>query len=889
MADTHINNGEVAMRRSLLGSSFLTTLSLLACAGVAHAQGPAKAPWLDPSLPVEKRVDDLISRMTPEEKASQLTNQSRAIPRLGVPAYNWWNEALHGVARNGYATVFPEPVGLAATFDPAAIKDMGVAIGTEARVKFNMVERSGSEHHIYQGLDFWSPNINIFRDPRWGRGQETYGEDPYLTGKMGTAFVQGMQGDDPRYYRVIATAKHYAVHSGPESTRHEVDVKVSKHDEEDTYLPAFRELVTEGKVASVMCAYNRINGQPACASDFLLTDQLRNRWGFTGYVVSDCDAIADIQRGHHFTKTLAEAAAVSLKHGVDNDCTQYNSPPDVPADYALYHDAMKEGLVTQQEVDTTLRRLFTARMRLGLFDPAASVRYAQVSDDQLNSPAHRALALKLANESMVLLKNNGVLPVKPSVKTIAVIGPLADQVDVLLGNYNGQPIHPVTALDGIRAAFPNAKIVFEPGTNFLRVATTVPATALSGPDGQPGLKAEFWAKPDFAGAPQVTRTDAIVNLDRDMSPVLDSHTMSSRWTGFVTAPETGEFNIGLSGSDAKLWVDGNLMVENGERQRTPQMKAMHFEKGHRYAIRIDQAPGKGPVIHLVWEPVVQNPLNRAVEAAKNADLVVAVAGISSALEGEEMKVDVPGFQGGDRTSLDMPADEENLLKAVKATGKPMALVLMNGSALSVNWAAANVDAIIDAWYPGEQGGTAIGQTLAGVNNPSGRLPVTFYTGVGELPPFEDYSMKGRTYRYFTGKPLYAFGHGLSYTRFAYATPKLSTAKLKAGGTLGVDATVRNAGAVAGDEVVQLYLGFPKVPGAPIRAMRGFTRVHLAPGESRSVHFDLSPRDLSSVTEAGDRVVAAGGYTLTIGGGQPGTGAAGATAMFAIEGTSKLAE
>ncbi|MEC4594554.1 glycoside hydrolase family 3 C-terminal domain-containing protein [Nitrospirillum amazonense] len=877
------------MGRSMFGAAVLVAQLVVAGAGSAHAQEAAKPPYLDPSLPVERRVDDLVGRLTPEEKAAQLTNQARAIPRLNIPAYNWWSEALHGVARNGEATVFPEPIGLAATFDPAAIRQMGIAIGTEARVKFNRVEKAGAEHRIYQGLDFWSPNINIFRDPRWGRGQETYGEDPYLTGKLGTAFVQGMQGDDPKYYRVIATAKHYAVHSGPEPTRHEVDVAASRHDMEDTYLPAFRELVTAGKVASVMCAYNRVNGQPACASDFLLTDQLRKRWGFTGYVVSDCDAIADIQRGHHYTKTLAEAAAVSLKLGVDNDCTEYNRPPDEPDDFDLYRDAIAQGLVSQDVVDTSLRRLFTARMRLGLFDPPASVPYAQVDDAQLNSPEHVALALRLANESMVLLKNNGVLPVKPTVKTIAVIGPLADQVDVLLGNYNGQPIHPVTALDGIRAAFPNAQIVYEPGSNFLRSASTIPASALSGPDGKPGLKGEYWGNPDFSGAPTVTRTDGTLNLDRDMTPVVEGAAISARWTGFVTVPVTGEYNIGLSGANATLWVEGAEAVKNGDRQRTPQMKALHFEAGRRYAIRIDQTPAKGPVIRLVWNPVVADPLNRAVAAAKAADLVVAVAGISSALEGEEMTVTVPGFKGGDRTSLDMPAEEENLLKAVKATGKPMALVLMNGSALSVNWAAAHVDAIIDAWYPGEQGGMAIGQTLSGVNNPSGRLPVTFYKGVDGLPPFEDYSMRGRTYRYFTGTPLYAFGHGLSYTTFAYTPPALSAATLKAGETLGVDAQVRNAGAVAGDEVVQLYLGFPQVPGAPIRALRAFSRVHLAPGESKKVHFDLDPRDLSSVTEAGDRVVAGGAYTLTVGGGQPGTGVPGATAGFTVVGTAPLAE
>jgi beta-glucosidase len=698
----------------------------------------------------------------------------------------------------------------------------------------------------------------------------------------------GMQGDDPDHYRVIATAKHFAVHSGPEPTRHEVDVQVSKHDEEDTYLPAFRALVVDAKVDSVMCAYNRINGQPACASDFLLNDTLHDAWGFKGYVVSDCDAIADIQRGHHFTQTLAQAAAVSLQHRVDNDCTQYNRPPGAPEDYQPYLDAMKQGLVDPVTVDASLRRLFTARMKLGLFDPPAAQPYAQVPDSELNSPAHRALALKLAGESVVMLKNDGVLPVKPSVKTIAVVGPLADQVEVLLGNYNGQPIHPVTALDGVRAAFPNARVVYEPGTNFLRTASPIPGDALSTADGQPGLKAQFWTNPAFQGPPAVTRTDRVISFDRDMTPVLDTNTMSSRWTGFVTAPATGNYNIGLGGSTAKLWIDGVLKVQNGDRQREPQLAAMHFEKGRRYAVRIEQTPSKGPVIKLVWNPIVDHPLERAVAAARKADLVVAVAGITSALEGEEMTVNVPGFKGGDRTSLDLPAEEENVLKAVKATGKPMALVLMNGSALSVNWAAANVDAILDAWYPGEQGGAAIGQILSGVQNPSGRLPVTVYTGADQLPPFEDYSMKWRTYRYFTGKPLYPFGYGLSYTRFAYSGLKLSNPTLKAGETLAVDAEVSNAGQAAGDEVVQLYLGFPSVPGAPLRALRGFTRVHLQPGQSQHVRFELDPRDLSSVTEAGDRVVAPGAYTLTVGGGQPGGEAPSQTTTFTVDGTAKLA-
>jgi beta-glucosidase len=758
------------MRATGKGGLAALCLVLPVCAAAQDQQ-----PWFNPNLPTQARVNALVAQMTLAEKASQMVNQARAIPRLGIPTYNWWSEALHGVARNGYATVFPEPIGLAATFDPARIKQMGVAIGTEARVKFNLIGGPRQGHAMSQGLDFWSPNINIFRDPRWGRGQETYGEDPFLTGKMGAAFVEGVQGDDPRYFRAIATAKHYAVHSGPESTRHTVDVNVSKHDQEDTYLPAFRELVTEAKVDSVMCVYNRVNGQPGCASDFLLGDQLRGKWGFQGYVVSDCDAIADIQRGHHYTKTYAEAAAVSMKLGVDNDCADGRTPTLDSSDYDRYADAVKQGLVSESVLDESVRRLFTARIKLGLFDPPAMVPYAQVPQAALMSPAHRALSLTLARESMVLLKNDGVLPVKAGVKHILVVGPLADQVDVLLGNYNGLASSPVTALDGIRKEFPGAQIAFEPGTNFLRAPIIVPSSALSTENGAPGLKAEFWRGPDFGGAAAITRQDAVLNYDLGNNPpvLADAGPIAARWTGFVTAPESGRYKVGLIATSAKLWIDGKLVVETDRGQRGPKMEEMSFEAGRKYALKIEQAPARGPLLRFIWTKVIDNPLERAVAAAKSADLVIAVAGISSALEGEEMPVKVPGFDGGDRTSLDMPADEEDLLKAVKATGKKLVVVLMNGSALSVNWAAKHADAILDAWYPGEEGGTAIAQTLSGANNPSGHLPVTFYTGLDQLPPFDDYNMKGRTYRYFTGSRSI-----LSATASATPSSRMGTSNLR---------------------------------------------------------------------------------------------------------------
>jgi len=726
----------------------------------AAAQAPSAPAYLDPSQPIEVRVNDLIGRMTLEEKASQLVNQARAIPRLQVPAYDWWSEALHGVARAGTATVFPEPIGLAATFDNPLIHEMAVVIGTEARAKHNQAVRAG-RHDIMEGLDFWSPNINIFRDPRWGRGQETYGEDPFLTGRMGVAFVTGLQGDDPKYFRVISTPKHFAVHSGPEPSRHSIDVQVSKHDMEDTYLPAFRAAVTEGKAESVMCAYNRVNGQPACANTFLLKDQLRGAWKFNGYVVSDCDAIVDIYEGHHFTKSQAEAAAAAIKTGMDNECADFFTITKDDHDYKPFVDAVKQGLLTEADLDTSLRRLFTARMRLGMFDPPEKVPYAQTPDSEIDSAPHRALALKIAQESMVLLKNDGVLPLTSSVKKILVVGPLADQTDVLHGNYEGTASHPVTALEGIRKQFTGAQVSYVAGTNFLRE--------------KPGL------------------------------------------------------------------------------------------------------PGSG------------DPLLEATSAARDADVVVAVVGITSKLEGEEMKVDLPGFKGGDRTSLNLPEEEEGLLGALKGTGKPLVVVLMNGSALAVNWANDHANAILDAWYSGEEGGTAIAQTLAGVNNPAGRLPVTFYKGVEQLPDFEDYAMKNRTYRYFEGEPLYPFGYGLSYSKFEYSKLKLSATELHAGDPLPVEVDVKNGSDKAGDEVVELYLTFPKLPGVPLRALRGFTRVHIEAGQSRHVQLTLQPRDLSYVNDSGDRMVGAGDYIITVGGGQPGTKAAHAEAHLSIRGEQKLPE
>jgi beta-glucosidase len=866
---------------------------LLLVASVALAQ-PAGAPaYLDPSKPVAVRVDDLISRMTLEEKASQLVNQARAIPRLQVPEYDWWSEALHGVANAGIATVFPEPVGLAATFDAPLIHEMAVVIGTEARAKHHQAVRAG-RRDIMEGLDFWSPNINIFRDPRWGRGQETYGEDPYLTGRMGVAFVTGLQGDDPKYYRVVSTPKHYAVHSGPEPSRHSIDIQVSKHDMEDTYLPAFRATVTEGKAGSVMCAYNRVNGEPACANTFLLVDQLRKAWKFEGYVVSDCDAVADIFNGHRFTKSMAEAGAVSLKRGMDNECADFFTKATSNSDYVKFLDAVKQGVLTEKDIDVALRRSFTARFRLGMFDPPEMVKYAQTPESEIDSDAHRELALKTAQESIVLLKNDGVLPFGTQIKNIAVVGPLAESLRVLQGNYSGTPSRATTALDGIRKQFAGLQVSFVPGMNFLRQETLIPTSVLATPDGKPGLQGEYFSESNFEGTPMV-RVDPSALLQPfhpepgSLSPPAGVKNFSVRWTGFLTPDDSGTYRIGAVGSMNRLWLDDKLIVDDFVlHDPKPTTTTLQLEKGHRYSLKLEYGQG-GTGIKLVWLPLIADPVGEAVAAAKQADVVVAVVGITSQLEGEEMQVDLPGFKGGDRTSLDLPKEEEDLLVALGGIGKPLVVVLMNGSALAVNWADQHANAILDAWYPGEEGGTAIARTLAGVNNPAGRLPVTFYKSTDQLPPFEDYAMKNRTYRYFEGQPLYPFGFGLSYSKFEYSNLKLSSNKLKAGEPLRVEVDVKNASGPQGDEVVQLYLSFPKLPGAPLRALRAFGRVHVAAGATQHVTFALQERDLSHVDESGDRIIAAGAYRLNVGGGQPNTSAPGAEASFSVLGNRKLAE
>jgi beta-glucosidase len=885
---------QIAMRVG----SWTVSLLFVSIVQFAIAQDAANFPYMNPNLSPEQRAVDLVHRMTLAEKASQMQNNSVTIPRLNVPAYQWWSEALHGVINQG-VTEYPEPIGLAATFDAPEIHRMATQIGIEGRIKHVQDTRTGHTG-IGGGLDFWSPNLNIFRDPRWGRGQETYGEDPFLTGRMGVAYVTGMQGDDPKYYMAISTPKHYAVHSGPEPTRHFADVDVSKHDQVDTYEPAFRAAIVEGKAGSVMCAYNAINGEPACANQYLLQDQLRGKWGFQGYVVSDCDAVRDVAANHRYRSTQAQGAAISVIRGMDNECVTFTSRFGEPVDKA-YIDAVQQGYLPESTLDTALIRLFTARMKLGMFDPPDMVPYTKIDEKELDSAEHRALARKLANESMVLLKNDGTLPFKPGIKKIAVIGPLADETRVLLGNYAGTPTHSVSVLDGLKAEFPNATITYVPGTQFLRNdGNPVPNSALTTLDGKPGLKAEYR---EFAGGRPgadaslpvlASRTEASVNLSNDNLPseVAGKKTIGVRWTGFVTALDSGDYLIGVRGSGfARLSIDNKQVATLG---RTNGIEAsvgrVHLEKGQKAELSLNYGSMAGaPHAQLIWAKVNDAPSPEAVNAAKNADIVIAVVGITSRLEGEEMPVTLPGFQGGDRTSIDLPQPEESLVEAVAATGKPLVVVLMNGSALAVNWINDHANAVLEAWYPGEEGGAAVAETLSGKNNPAGRLPVTFYKDVSQLPHFEDYSMEGRTYRYFKGKPLYPFGYGLSYTTFKYSDLSIPDKSVRAGYPVKADVTVTNTGNRAGDEAVQVYLKFPGAKGAPIVALRGFQRIHLEPGASQKVHFELKDRDLGMVTEEGDPIVPQGDYTISIGGGQPDMGAPGVGGRFHIESQIGLPE
>jgi beta-glucosidase len=897
-------------RPQWLSASLLFLLASFA----GYAQQPA---YLNASLSPQERAHDLVSRMTLEEKAAQLEDYATAIPRLGVPDYQTWNESLHGVARAGYATVFPQAIGMAATWDPATIHSMGDTISQEARAKFNQAQREGN-HRIFFGLTFWSPNINIFRDPRWGRGQETYGEDPFLTGRMGVAFISGVQGSDLNHLRAVATSKHFAVHSGPESLRHTFDAEPTPRDLEETYLPAFRATVTEGKVQSVMCAYNSIDEFPACANKMLLEDHLRRAWGFKGFVVSDCGAIVDVFNGHKKTADIEHASAMSLQAGTDLSCSIWSSGFNTLAD-AVHH-----GLATEAEVTVAVERLYTARFQLGLFDPQGSNPLDKIPYSNVASEANRDRALKAAEESIVLLKNDGALPLKGSARRVAVVGPTADLLASILGNYVGTPVRPVTPLDGMLAD-KSREVLYAQGSSLATgFRVPVPRTVF---DLKKGLKTEFFATPDWTGRPVAVTTEPAVQSDWENAkpaPQVETINYSVRWSGTITAPAAGHYVFSLDSGDSfpyspkesyRLIIDGKVVGEGSLRQHVDISAMGNFRSStgasptapplmdfpnppsipydfadtqpHMFVLEYSHSGDHaGGGVTLKWEAPAQAQIDEAVAQAKQADVVVAFVGLSPELEGEEMRIQIDGFSGGDRTSINLPAAQQNLLEAVAATGKPIVVVLQSGSAVALTWAKEHANAILAAWYPGVEGGTAIRRTLDGMNNPAGRLPLTFYAGIDDLPAFTDYSMKNRTYRYYTGTPLWGFGFGLSYAKFTYGPVKLSAESLKAGDPVTATVTVTNAGTVSGDEVVEAYLKTPQAEG-PRHSLVAFERVKLTPGASKLVTLTIDPRSLSSVDDQGNRAILEGKYSLAVGGAQPEETQAKSEAVFTVKGTAAL--
>ncbi len=864
----------------------LYLILLLLCPLMSISQ--TKFQFQNTNLSVEERVESLLSEMTTEEKMQQLLYTSPAIPRLGIPEYNWWNECLHGVARAGYATVFPQSISIAASWDTDLIHNVASVISDEARAKHHEFARRGLRK-IYQGLTFWSPNINIFRDPRWGRGHETYGEDPFLTGQMGAQFVKGLQGDDPNYLKVVATAKHFAVHSGPEPSRHVFDAKVSERDLRETYLPAFRTLVVDGGVYSIMGAYNRFRGEACCASPFL-SGILRDEWGFKGYIVSDCWAIADIWQYHKIAKDEAEAAAMAVKTGTDLECGNT---------YKALPEALKRGLITEKDLDVCVGRLMTARMKLGMFDPDEKVAYAQIPFSVNDNPAHDQLARVAAQKSIVLLKNaNHTLPLKKNLSKVAVIGPNADEIESLWGNYNGIPSHPVTVLQGIKNKIaPQAEVLYAQGSELadgISKLVPVPSIYLETEDGKQGALGEYFANNKLEGQPLFTRVDDNVDFyweSGSPDPRLPVDNYSIRWTTYLKVPQTGDYEIGIwSMPNFKIYCDGKeILGGDNEHHAFHSQKKLTLETGKRYKMVFDYRNYHGDgTASLLWSTPKPNMLQEAVETAKKADAVVLVLGLNQRLEGEEMPIQVDGFKGGDRTHLNLPKTQEKLMEAIKAAGKPVVLVLLNGSALSVNYASENMDAILTAGYPGQEGGNAVADVLFGDYNPAGRLPVTYYKSVDQLPAFENYDMEGRTYRYFRQTPLYPFGFGLSYTTFSYSDLNLAK-EAKMGENITVSVKVTNTGDRDGEEVVQLYLTDEKASTPrPIRSLEGFKRIALKKGESQVVSFTLEPRQLSMINNKDKQVVEPGYFTIAVGGEQPGfTGAAKAETTGTLTGRIKV--
>ena len=805
--------------------------------------------------------------MTLDEKISQMMHTAAPIERLGIPAYNWWSEGLHGVASSGNATVFPQAIGLAATWDSALIGKMSDIISTEFRGKYNDYIKN-DDHAIFHGLTVWSPNVNIFRDPRWGRGQETYGEDPYLAGCLGVAFIKGLQGNNPEYLKCVATPKHYAVHSGPEPLRHVFDAVVDDRDLMETYIPQFEMCIREGGAYSIMGAYNRYLGKPCCASEKLLEEILRVKWGFKGYVVSDCGAIDNIYKDHQYVKTPAEAAAVAVKAGCDLECG---------GTYSHLKEAVEKGLITEKEIDVCLKRLMTARMKLGMFDPEEKVPYNKLTLKDVDTKEHCDMALAVARKSMVLLKNDGILPLSKDIKSIAVLGPNAVREEILYGNYSGCSFHPVLPLDGLKNKLPGAEITYIQGCNYYDMTPVMQVLPedIFHADGQQGIRKEIFDTTVITGNPVITTIDKNINNHWGFGGMkapkeIKHYDYAVRWSGVITPKETSGYMFSLNGNYVmRLYINDKLVAEKADNTNLQNSSMIQLTAGENYTFRLEyECKKEWAAIQLMWGKENKLSLKESAALAAKSDAILMFAGISPSLEGEEMKVKVDGFDGGDRTSISLPKVQEDLLKELKATGKPVILILLNGSAMAVNFAQQNLNGILEAWYPGEEGGNAIADVLFGDYNPAGRLPVTFYKSEKDLPDFKDYKMKGRTYRYFGGTPLYPFGFGLSYTTFEYSNLVVPTSA-KTGETVLVKVDVQNTGKMDGEEVAQLYVKIndAKYPVA-IHSLQGFKRIHLKQGEKRTLEFILNPKQLSQVSDDFKRVELPGKISIFAGGCQP---------------------
>lgn len=820
-------------------------------------------PFQNEKLDVTARVDDLLGRMSLKEKIEQMQDVAPAISRLGIPEYNWWNESLHGVARAGAATSFPQAIGMAATFNPELIQQVADAISTEARAKFNHSVSLGQRNR-YQGLTMWTPNINIFRDPRWGRGQETYGEDPYLTSKMGVAFVKGLQGDDPKYFKVIATPKHYAVHSGPEYNRHSFDAYTDKRDLWETYLPAFKATVIEGKAFSIMSAYNRYLGESATASSLLLEDILRTQWGFEGYVVSDCGAVQDIYTEHKIVATPEEAAALAVKSGCDLNCG---------STYSYLEKAVAEGLITEKQIDVSVKRLLMARVKLGLFNTSENMPFNDLNDDYLESKSHQDLALKTARESLVLLKNeNQLLPLSKKTKVITVIGPNANDRTFMLGNYFGTPSHNQTILEAVKKKVSkNTKVHYFKGTNIADsepVFNTIEPEFFGGP-----ITAEYFDNSKLEGQPVYSNKKEYIDFDWGGAAPVDvvkPGNFSIRYSGVIKPDYSGAISLGVieGGGSFKLFVQDQLIVEGKDGFGTQNASnSLTLEKGKRYPFVLEYYCTNPWLasLQLSWNVEHLKGEQALFSTIKNSDAVIYVGGITARLEGEEMPVEVEGFYKGDRTNLNLPKPQQDLIEKLHSSGKPIVFVLTTGSALAINWEDEHLLAILNAWYPGQAGGQAVADVLFGDYNPSGKLPITFYKSVADLPPFEDYHMKGRTYRYFDGEVLYPFGYGLSYSDFSYSKPKLEKSVMTKNESNVVEVTVTNNGAFDGETVVQLYINDKEASvTTPLKSLKNFEKIFLEKGTSKTLQFEISNDDLMIVDNEGQFFLEAGEFEIFVG-------------------------